>query len=270
MHTFLRGPEFCFMVRKLFSSCQTSKNLTLEEQYPHLCHYLATSFPELCQDQMHASMIENYENIDLNSPTVDVLSVLISSSNETLKADGFKLIRLLHRYARENLLLANIYIKDPAVTLITRDQKIPVIWFVANVGGILGLCMGCSLVTIFEVLHHLILIFLRTGVKSVNRIHKTIRCVPRSNQDNAQAANSEPSGLTMAAFMQMGSNLNIFGGVPPMDHADILTPSKAALLIKNQQHDDANLANQDLARTESEVAVRAATVPDAEDRRGSF
>jgi hypothetical protein len=27
-------------------------------------------------------------------------------------------------------------------------QKIPVIWFVANVGGILGLTMGCSLVTI--------------------------------------------------------------------------------------------------------------------------
>ena len=50
----------------------------------------------------------------------------------------FRLIRLLHKYARENLLLANIYIKDPAVTMIRRDQKIPVIWFVANIGGILG------------------------------------------------------------------------------------------------------------------------------------
>lgn len=91
----------------------------------------------------------------------------------------FRLIRLLHKYARENLLLANIYIKDPAVTMIRRDQKIPIIWFVANVGGILGLCMGCSLVTIFEVLHHVILIFLRTSVKSVSRIHKTIRCAPK-------------------------------------------------------------------------------------------
>ncbi len=81
----------------------------------------------------------------------------------------------LTRYARENLLLANIYIKDPAVTLIKRDQKIPVIWFVANVGGILGLCMGCSLVTLFEVLHHVLLIFLNTGRKSVNKIQKTIQ-----------------------------------------------------------------------------------------------
>jgi len=48
-------------------------------------------------------------------------------------------------------------------------QKIPVIWFVANVGGILGLTMGCSLVTIFEVLHHIILMFLRTSAKGVSR-----------------------------------------------------------------------------------------------------
>jgi len=93
--------------------------------------------------------------------------------------------------------------------MIRRDQKIPVIWFVANVGGILGLCMGCSLVTIFEVLHHIILIFLRTGVKSVNRIHKSIRCVPRPATH--QPGPNGPSGLTMAAFMQMGSNLNIVG-----------------------------------------------------------
>ena len=66
--------------------------------------------------------------------------------------------------------------------------------------------MGCSLVTIFEVLHHIILIFLRTSVKSVNRIHKTIRCAPRNE--------ATPSGITMAAFMQLGSNINVFAPNP--------------------------------------------------------
>ena len=65
--------------------------------------------------------------------------------------------------------------------------------------------MGCSLVTIFEVLHH---IFLRTSVKSVNRIHKTIRCAPRTDEP--------PSGITMAAFMQLGSNINVFAPNPGM------------------------------------------------------
>ncbi len=43
----------------------------------------------------------------------------------------------LYHYARENLALVNVYIKDPAVTQVKRDQKVPLIWFVANIGGIL-------------------------------------------------------------------------------------------------------------------------------------
>ena len=44
--------------------------------------------------------------------------------------------------------------QDPVVTTIMRDQKIPVIAFVANTGGLLGLCMGFSLVSVFEILYH--------------------------------------------------------------------------------------------------------------------
>ena len=90
--------------------------------------------------------------------------------------------------------MTNIYIKDPAVTLIKRDQKMPVIWFVANMGGILGemefplsieiltdkfnligLSMGCSMVTLFEVAHHILLIFLKTGKRSVDKLTETYR-----------------------------------------------------------------------------------------------
>ena len=61
----------------------------------------------------------------LLSVFVDSLSVRTSYVHTPQAA---RLMLLLHKYARENLLVANIYIKDPAVTLITRDQKIPVIW----------------------------------------------------------------------------------------------------------------------------------------------
>ena len=57
----------------------------------------------------------------------------------------------MYTYARDNLAVVNIYIKDAVVTKIRRDQKVPIIWFVANLGGILGLCMGFSLITIFEI-----------------------------------------------------------------------------------------------------------------------
>ena len=46
------------------------------------------------------------------------------------------------------------------VTKILRDQRVPIIWFVANCGGILGLCMGFSIVTVFEVFHCIFKFFL--------------------------------------------------------------------------------------------------------------
>ena len=62
----------------------------------------------------------------------------------------------IFRYAKKNLAVVNVYIKDPVVTRIKRDQKIPVIAFVANTGGLLGLCMGFSLVSVFEIVYHMV------------------------------------------------------------------------------------------------------------------
>ena len=50
--------------------------------------------------------------------------------------------------------MVNIYIKEPVVTNIWRDQKTPVINFIAYTGGLLGLCMGFSLVSLFEILYY--------------------------------------------------------------------------------------------------------------------
>ena len=49
--------------------------------------------------------------------------------------------------------------------------------------------MGCSLVTIFEVLHHVILIFLRTSARGVYRIHRTMRCYSPNKPQQRQVPN---------------------------------------------------------------------------------
>ena len=43
---------------------------------------------------------------------------------------------------RKNLLWLNVYVKDSFATRIVRDERMTVTSFVANVGGLLGLCMG--------------------------------------------------------------------------------------------------------------------------------
>ena len=68
----------------------------------------------------------------------------------------FSLEEKIFEYAKQNLAVVNVYIKDPVVTRILRDQKIPIIAFVANTGGLLGLCMGFSLVSLFEIVYHLL------------------------------------------------------------------------------------------------------------------
>ena len=76
-------------------------------------------------------------------------NILPSTDVKNLEEDIFT-------YAKKNLAVVNVYIKDPVVTRIMRDQKSPIIAFVANTGGLLGLCMGFSLVSLFEIFYHLL------------------------------------------------------------------------------------------------------------------
>ena len=78
----------------------------------------------------------------------------------------------IFQYAKKNLAVVNVYIKDPVVTRIKRDQKIPIIAFVANTGGLLGLCMGFSLVSVFEILYHMLGAFRQWTLKKIE-MHST-------------------------------------------------------------------------------------------------
>ena len=57
-------------------------------------------------------------------------------------------------YARENLVMFNIFIKDPYAKRVQKDEKITKTSYIANSGGLLGLCMGFSLISAAEILFH--------------------------------------------------------------------------------------------------------------------
>jgi len=131
------------------------KRATLVNRYHTICSEIEAKPEDYCPRNITNDFAE-LDNIDLSHLNSDfVVSKVVRNDNFT---------KIIYRYARENLALVNVYIKDPAVTQIKRDQKVPLIWFVANVGGILGLTMGMSLVTIFEVIHHIAILFIRTGM----------------------------------------------------------------------------------------------------------
>ncbi len=148
------------------------------------------------------------------------------------------MVVILYKYARENLALVNIYIKDPAVTKIKRDQRVPIIWFIANVGGILGLTMGCSLVTVFEIIHHILIIFLHTGRQSVSR------CVKRKKitwfdetimQSIAHRINAASVKLTRSASQHFSRTPSVERSNPPRQSAS-RTSSQVSQQQQQMQH----------------------------------
>ena len=64
-------------------------------------------------------------------------------------------------------MIFSVYIKDMTATQILKDEKTPVISFIANTGGLIGLCIGLSSVSVFEIIFHLC-----KSVSSLKRSHK--------------------------------------------------------------------------------------------------
>ena len=57
------------------------------------------------------------------------------------------------RYARQNLIKVNVYIKDPYVAKYVTEEKITEMSFVGGVGGILGIFLGFSFVSSAEIFY---------------------------------------------------------------------------------------------------------------------
>ena len=57
------------------------------------------------------------------------------------------------RYTKDNIAKVNIFLKDPFVQKIVREEKISPIAFVGTVGGLLGLFLGFSFISSLEIFY---------------------------------------------------------------------------------------------------------------------
>ena len=105
---FTRRPEFCLLYEKLQKTCRGWKREALTEKYPDLCNTIR-------EVNESVNICPNIQNSTLLNPIL-------------FRLDG-KILKLrdeLFVYARDNLAVVNIYIKDATVTKIRRDQKVSV------------------------------------------------------------------------------------------------------------------------------------------------
>ena len=74
------------------------------------------------------------------------------SSNSSLQL----LENLVYNYAKDNLIILHLSIKDPYAQKFQKEEKMPIISYIANIGGLLGLWLGFSIITGVEMLYHVL------------------------------------------------------------------------------------------------------------------
>ena len=65
-----------------------------------------------------------------------------------------KIVNFIHEYSQDNIAVVKLFIRDPYYTNIKRDVAMTTNSFLGNAGGLIGLCMGFSLVSAVEWVYH--------------------------------------------------------------------------------------------------------------------
>ena len=132
-NTFRDTEEFCILGRKLFNrTCKSPKRLQIGTDFPQLCSIL-----EELPDFLNHCENNHWWTEQIPNQT---LALLIESE--------------IVNYAKSNLAIINIFIKDPYSKRFRKSEKMSRIAYIANSGGLLGLCMGFSFVSLAEILYH--------------------------------------------------------------------------------------------------------------------
>ncbi len=128
-HLHLRAPVFCTIAYKMRASCKLPfKAGLLRETYgDNICELVSDD------EMVNAACHDEASHYFLD----------LTAINETLK-------EAVVTYTNDNVLALSFYFADTSVTRIVKDEKLSIIWYIAAIGGILGLCMGVSVITMFE------------------------------------------------------------------------------------------------------------------------
>ena len=123
--------DFCIIVRKLFKLTCPEKSMkkALEKRYPGLCDDV--------NDVMNSKGCEETWNKK-------------GLGDDSARIDKFE--ENMFRYMKENIALLNIYLKQPYCEWILQDRLMKISQFISNMGGILGLALGASLISMLEVI----------------------------------------------------------------------------------------------------------------------
>ena len=126
--------ESCILAKKLVSTCEDERHVSLIEWYPNICNqidYLKKTNGLCVDNEWKQESLKNQSDFDFDE---------FSST--------------LTRYARDNIAFVKLYMREPFAEVLQVSVKTTALDYISNIGGLMGLCMGFSLVTVAEILYH--------------------------------------------------------------------------------------------------------------------
>ena len=164
---FIWTEDFVLVVKKLFWSCAAKKTKygykrnRMQSKYSRLCSYYDKYFYE------NINITEDGGNLD------DKIGRNFSQFFDNLETWGMnnyektKFRELLLRYSKENLVRITAYISSPYVTIYEKDVVTTPITLIANIGGLMGFCMGFSLFSLAEIIYYIFINPLLTRMEKI-------------------------------------------------------------------------------------------------------
>ena len=164
--TFRYRESFCMMIPRLLNKCTGYKRRPLERSYPNIC--------------LKLEPLRNLNKTDYCMENRWIPNnVLLNCTEKSCAVEDVVL-----DYARRNLVMFHVLIKDPYSQRYRRDEKIAITSFIANLGGLLGLWLGFSWISGAEIVFHItrgIFSSISRKIKNKNNPKTLNNCATRSN-----------------------------------------------------------------------------------------
>ena len=150
-NTFENRDEMCLILQKLRMICNDEIKFQIFEEF----YFSEESYPK---NRPFCDLVEEQFSNEICSKNFTVPSPEKSIDNN--------LYQFIIKYTRDNIVKMKFFFKEPYHTHIVKDVTMTWISFLGTAGGLMGLCTGMSIVSIFEILYYCVKFFSNLKPKS--------------------------------------------------------------------------------------------------------
>ena len=139
-----------------------------------------------------------YKGITVKSYLVRNINQITNLQGQGSSKNDTEIPQFITKYARENIAKVYIYLREPFVKEIIREEKITLIQFIGSTGGLLGLFLGFSVVSLIEIFYMIFLWF----ANKVTQRSSSVNVDKSQNSQNIYGRNIKRTNAKVSSYLE--------------------------------------------------------------------